>query len=93
MTDLQIFWWACLGSVGVEVVKILDDLRAAPEGQPPPVYRRWHFWVLRIALVFIAGAVAVAEGPNTRWVAIHVGASVPAFLRLISENPPQNSGQ
>jgi hypothetical protein len=88
MTDIQIFLWATLGSIGVEVVKMLDDVRSASP-ERALTYGRWQFWVLRGLLVFIAGAVAVAEGPNTRWVAIHVGASVPAFLRLISENPPK----
>ncbi|HTU45576.1 MAG TPA: hypothetical protein VMF91_10975 [Bryobacteraceae bacterium] len=91
MSDFGVFKWAFLGSIGVEIVKILDDVRSSVDGKPPPVYHRWYFWPLRILLAVIAGAIAVAEGPNTPWVAIHVGASVPAFLRLISENPPNRS--
>jgi hypothetical protein len=51
----------------------------------PARYQRISFWMIRFALALVAGALAIAYEVETRLLAIHIGASAPAILRIIGE--------
>jgi hypothetical protein len=83
------FFWAAGGSFALEVVAILNSLRTQKTADLPVYYKSWIFWVARVALGGIAGALAIAEGASNPLVAINIGASAPAIVELLGSKPPR----
>src|SRR5262249_18633512 len=48
-------------------------------------YKRWNFWITRIAMTVIAGFVAIAFAPSTELKALGIGLSTQALLRLLGK--------
>jgi hypothetical protein len=88
LTPAQVtFLYGVLGSVAVEVIKLLAYYEGG--GHLPLRYKRWGFWVVRILLALIGGALAVAYGIKSELVAVHVGASTPAIIGTFAKQPPE----
>jgi hypothetical protein len=84
---LRAFLFGALGSVSVEVIKILSYYQTG--GTFPKRYQSKGYWVTRVLLVFIGGALAVAYGVQSDIVAVHVGASTPAIIGTFAKEPPK----
>ena len=78
MTPLEIFGWGCMGSVGAEIILYV---RAFDAPTMPDRYRRVTFYVGRVALALLGGAVAVAYEPHSALAALTVGAAAPSILK------------
>jgi hypothetical protein len=78
LVPLEIFGWGCLGSVAAEVILILRSLDTK---DVPLRYRRPTFYIWRVVLALIGGAVAVAFQPRNALVALTVGAAAPSILK------------
>ncbi len=83
MTPHQTFLWGLGGSLSIEIVLMYEYYQSDPI-KLPDRYRRLGFWIVRLLLAVVAGALAVVEGANTPVVAINVGASAPLLLRALS---------
>jgi len=81
----------CGWSFALEVVAILNAMRSQGASGLPSYYKNWAFWVARVALGGIAGALAIAEGASNPLVAINIGASAPAIVELLGSKPPQTA--
>ena len=85
------FWWAAGGSLALEVISLYNEIKAQKSAGLPAYYKSWIFWLVRLAVTAIAGALAVAEEASSKLLAINIGASAPAILQLLASRPP--SGQ
>ena len=74
----QVFLCAVFGSVAVEVGSILATYKA--NQALPPEYYKAGFWVVRILMTIIAGALAIIFGAQTLTLAFQIGATAPAFI-------------
>ena len=88
LTPLATFLWAAGGSLALEVISLLNEIRAERATGLPSHYKNWVFWCVRLLVTAIAGALAVAEDATKPMVAINIGASAPAILQLLT-NPPK----
>ena len=83
---LRIFLFGFLGSVAVEVVRVV---RVYEEGRAFPArYRNRGFWVVRGVLALIGGCLAVAYRVPSDILALHVGASTPIITETFARTPP-----
>ena len=85
------FWWAAGGSLALEVVSLYNEIKAQKATGLPSYYKSAVFWVVRLAVTGIAGALAVAEEASSKLLAINIGASAPAILQLFASRPPEAS--
>src|SRR6266699_1545835 len=84
MLPLQIFLWAAGGSLALGVISRLNEIRAELASGLPKYYKNPVFWLVRLLVTGIAGALAVAENATTPMIAINIGASAPAILQLLT---------
>jgi hypothetical protein len=85
---LRMFLFGMCGSIAVEIVKVVAIYERG-QGKFPARYRRWGFWVARLLLAAIGGALAVGYGVDAPLVAVHVGASVPVIIESLARTPPK----
>jgi hypothetical protein len=83
---LRVFLFGMLGSVAVEVVKVLSYYNEG--GNFPARYRLWGFWIVRVLLGLIGGALAIAYGVQSDILAVHIGASTPAIIGEFARRLP-----
>jgi hypothetical protein len=76
--------WGCVGSVGIELVTLLQ-LYQRPNGRLPARYHRVGFWIVRTLLVALAGMLAVALQAPSPQLAIACGVSTPLILHRAAE--------
>jgi hypothetical protein len=88
MPPLFMFLWAAGGSLAVEIISLYNEIRAERATGLPGYYKNPIFWIVRIAVTGIAGALAVAEKAGSPLIAVNIGASAPAILQLLT-NPPK----
>lgn len=89
MTLLETFSWGFAGSVAVEVVALLSYYYANPV-RLPERYRKIGFWIARIVLAMLAGAIAVGYGIEQRILAFNIGAATPLIITSLARGfrPP-----
>jgi hypothetical protein len=85
---LAAFLWAAGGSLGLEVISLYNEIRSERATGLPLFYKSWVFWLVRLCVTAIAGALAVAEGATRPLIAVNIGASAPAILQLLSSGSP-----
>lgn len=74
------FFWGFGGSVAVEMVRYSWY---AGRGEVPRRYRSASFWVTRMVLALIAGAMVYAYGIESRMLAINIGALAPMIVYAV----------
>ena len=79
------------GSLALEVISLWNEIRAERATGLPKYYKNWVFWLVRLLVTGVAGALAVAENANTPMIAINIGASAPAILQLLTSPPKTGS--
>ncbi|MFL6451704.1 MAG: hypothetical protein ACJ746_29120 [Bryobacteraceae bacterium] len=74
------------GSGGSVAVEVLTALAILEKEQPlPKRYSSWVYYLLRLLVVFMAGALAVAYGVYDKpLLAINIGASAPLILQTLA---------
>lgn len=83
MSPVETFLWGFLGSAAVEVVTLLGFYYAKPV-RLPARYRRIGFWITRLILAAIAGAVAVGYDIDKRVLAFNIGAATPLIVTSLA---------
>jgi hypothetical protein len=83
MSPLVTFAWGFAGSVAVEVVTLLRFYYADPV-RLPPRYRRWGFWVTRLTLALLGGALAVGYEIDQAILAFNIGAATPLIITSLA---------
>lgn len=93
MSVLETFAWGFAGSAAVEVMTLLGYYYSGPV-ELPDRYRRIGFWVTRLVLACLAGALAVGYDIEQRILAFNIGAATPLIItslargfRLQAEGP------
>jgi hypothetical protein len=89
LSSLAIFLWAAGGSLAMEIIALLNEIKAQRTAGLPGYYKNPWFWLLRLCVAAIAGALAIAEDATKPLIAITIGAAAPAILQLLANNPPQ----
>ena|ERR1017187_4525166 len=79
-----IFTCGFLGSLGVELVSLLQVFHTEPITMPER-YRRPLFWLLRFILALAGGGLAVAYEIEKPLLAINIGASAPLILQALAQ--------
>ena len=85
------FLWAAGGSLALEIMSLYGEIRASDASGLPAYYKKPLFWIVRIAVTGIAGALAIAEQASNPLLAINIGASAPAILQLLGKPPASGS--
>jgi hypothetical protein len=83
MSVLETFIWGFAGSASVEVVTLLGFYYMSPV-RLPERYHRAGFWVTRLMLACLAGALAVGYGIDGRILAFNVGAATPLIVTSLA---------
>ena len=83
MLPSETFWWGFGGSVAVEVITLLAFYQSSPV-RIPDRYRRIGFWITRLILAALAGALAVGYGIEQRVLAFNIGASTPLIISSLA---------
>jgi hypothetical protein len=83
MSPFETFAWGFAGSVAVEVITLLGFYQARPM-RIPRRYRRTGFWVTRVILAGLAGALAVGYGIEQRILAFNIGAATPLIISSLA---------
>jgi hypothetical protein len=89
LSSLAVFLWAAGGSLAMELIALLNEIKAQPTAGLPGYYKNPWFWLLRLCVAAIAGALAIAEDATKPLIAITIGAAAPAILQLLANNHPQ----
>ncbi len=84
MSAPEVFLWGFGGSVAMEIVAALPIFQA-DEIIIPERYKRKLFWLIRLLLAAVAGALALAYDTQTRLPAANVGASAPLLLQALGQ--------
>ena len=87
VSDWQTLGWACFGSIAADFMR----LRLASEtarADLPASYTRPRFYLIALATALIAGGLAVGEGIDKSWLALHVGVSAPFIIQGLRRRPP-----
>jgi hypothetical protein len=82
----RIFLWGLLGSVAVEVVRLIAIYEAGKA--LPARYRKRGFWIVRTLLALAGGGLAVAYDVQSPILAVHIGASTPIIVETFARRPP-----
>ncbi len=82
------FFWGCFGSVSVAFATAYRDLYENG-GVLPNIYKRPSFLFIRLMMVLIAGALAVAFGADHPLPAIYTGAAAPLMLDALCSCGPR----
>jgi len=83
MLPFETFWWGFAGSVAVEVITLLGFYHSNPV-RIPDRYGRIGFWITRLILAALAGALAVGYGIEQRVLAFNIGASTPLIISSLA---------
>ena len=83
MSPLVTFAWGFAGSAAVEVVTLLGFYCAA-SARLPLRYRRPGFWVTRLALALLGGALAVGYDIEQAILAFNIGAATPLIITSLA---------
>lgn len=83
MHPLETFVWGVMGSVAVELITLLGYYHSRPI-QLPKRYSKIGFWITRIVLALLAGAVAVGYDIHQRILAFNVGAATPLIVTFMA---------
>jgi hypothetical protein len=76
------------GSLALEVISLPNEMKTVSAQGVPAYYKKVSFWIVRLLVTGIAGALAIAEKASSPLIAINIGASAPAILQLLT-NPPK----
>jgi hypothetical protein len=89
MSPLSTFGWGFAGSVAVEVVTLLSFYYAHPV-RLPLRYRKPGFWIARLMLALLGGALAVGYGIEQGILAFNIGAATPLIITSLARGlrPP-----
>jgi hypothetical protein len=87
-----IFLWGMGGSLAIEILSVYSEVKT-PSGMQgvASYYRSIPFWILRVGIAAVAGALAIAEEASKPIIAINIGAAAPAILQLLTR-PPGSGG-
>jgi uncharacterized membrane protein YfcA len=80
----ETFLWGFLGSAAVELTTLFG-FYSSRRGRLPVRYRKVGFWVTRVVLALVAGAVAVAYNIDQRILAFNVGAATPLIVTFMAK--------
>jgi hypothetical protein len=89
LSPLAAFLWAAGGSLALELISLFNEIKAERAAGLPRYYKSFVFWMVRLGVTAVAGALAVAEGASRPILAVNIGASAPAILQLLAK-PPQS---
>lgn len=84
------FLWGAGGSLALELISLFNEIKAERATGLPKYYKSWIFWIVRLGVTAVAGALAIAEGASKPILAVNIGASAPAILQLLAK-PPQST--
>jgi hypothetical protein len=92
MSSVETFLWGFAGSAAVEVVTLLGFYY---KNRPrlPERYRRAGFWITRVILACLAGALAVGYEIDGRILAFNIGAATPLIITSLARGlrqPPED---
>lgn len=87
ITPLYLFFWGFSGSLAVEVVTLVQYYYS-PGGDLPDRYGRFGFYVVRLLLAAIGGALAIGYKINNPILAINIGAATPLIIQSFAQSPP-----
>ena len=92
MSPFETFAWGFAGSVAVEVITLLAIYQTSPL-RVPSRYRRTGFWITRLILAILAGALAVGYGIEQRILAFNIGAATPLIISSLARGfRPRHEG-
>jgi len=92
MLPFETFLWGFAGSVAVEVITLLGFYHSSPV-RIPDRYRRLGFWITRLVLAALAGALAVGYGIEQGVLAFNIGASTPLIISSLARGfRPRSDG-
>lgn len=83
MSPWTAFAWGFAGSVAVEVIALLGYYYADPV-RLPQRYRRVGFWITRLTLAVLAGALAVGYDIDQKILAFNIGAATPLIVTSLA---------
>ena len=83
MSAIETFLWGFSGSAAVEVVTLLG-FYYKNRPQLPDRYRKIGFWVTRLILACLAGALAVGYEIDGRILAFNIGAATPLIITSLA---------
>jgi len=84
------FLWGFGGSIAVEVITLYQLLQSQDE--LPQRYRKIPFWIVRLALAMIGGALTVAYEIQKPLLALNIGASTPIIIQTLTQGFRPSSG-
>jgi len=87
MNVLEMFWWGFCGSVAIEIARVVRHLQVA--GRVPHVYSLWEFYVFRILLAFVAGALVIAYQVDKLLLAFNIGAATQLIVQALGQRSPE----
>jgi len=90
MSAIETFLWGFSGSAAVEVVTLLG-FYYKNRPQLPDRYRKIGFWVTRLILASLAGALAVGYDIDGRILAFNIGAATPLIITSLARGIRQPS--
>jgi hypothetical protein len=90
MSAIETFLWGFSGSAAVEVVTLLG-FYYKNRPQLPDRYRKIGFWVTRLILACLAGALAVGYEIDGRILAFNIGAATPLIITSLARGIRQPS--
>jgi hypothetical protein len=76
--------WGFLGSAAVELMSLFGYY-SSRNGRLPSRYRKAGFWVTRVVLALVAGALALAYEIDQRILAFNVGAATPLIITFMAK--------
>lgn len=90
MSPIETFLWGFSGSAAVEVVTLLG-FYYKNRPQLPDRYRKIGFWITRLILASLAGALAVGYDIDGRILAFNIGAATPLIITSLARGIRQPS--
>ena len=88
MPTYEQFLWGFVGSLAVEVVTLFHIVQQAErEISLPARYRTPSYWLVRVALAAVGGALAIAYDIESRILAANIGAAAPAIIVALTRGP------
>lgn len=89
MSPFETFLWGFAGSAAVEVIALLSFYYSNPI-ELPERYSRAGFWLTRLILACLAGALAVGYEIDQKILAFNIGAATPLIVTTLARGfrPP-----